>query len=182
MKMRLPCPNVRYVFGFLGCALMLVACTSAPLISKSPSRISIFDQLASSEIYSNRITTADRDIPGDVWVEVPFHDNSSRYLRVEVIAKDLLSHIQPKLKSMTVSELMRSIKVQDGSGFVTNYIADILYPLGNQMIIAELKSRQPGQLKEVRYWLSDGAYIDTGSNGEGLTMSELAQSLIERRR
>jgi hypothetical protein len=142
------------------------------------SRIPLFDEIAAQQRYSNAIVQADCNRPGDVWqTNSPFTFNHSRGLRVDPIAREILSEIKPKLKNMTVEALVRSLKVLDGTGFTQGDISDALYPEGNTMIIEEIKTRSPAERQVLRKWPVDTSYIDTGSNGESQEIVELLHEL-----
>ncbi len=140
-------------------------------------RTPVFDLVASTPVYSNAIAAADRDLPGDEWTTTPFCDNLSRGRRVAPIAKRILEEVRPKLKQMTVVELACCLKVQDGTGFVTNYIADWIYPEGNQMIIAEMRSRPAQERQKLLGLPVDSAYLDTGSQGSPMNFDEIIREL-----
>lgn len=172
----------------LGCTLIitiaLMACGPQPLrLQDQPppnatTRTAIFDEAARAPKYASAIAEADRDLPGDQWSSLGPRENISRNRRVAVIARNILLDLRPRFRRMTVTELMRCLKVEDGTGFVTNYIADPLYAEGNSMIIFELKSRPPAERRVLLYWPRDGAYVDTGSDGESRTVDELVHGLL----
>jgi hypothetical protein len=133
----------------------------APSIKRTP----IFDLVASTPDYSNAIVVADRDLPGDVWTTGPMRVNESRGQRLAPIAKNILEEVRPKLKQMSVVELVHCLKVEDGSGFATGYIADYLYPEGSEMIIAEMRLRPVRERQSLLGLPLDRADLDTGSQG-----------------
>jgi hypothetical protein len=160
----------------VACVQLLGGCDgSRPAIAVL--RTPLFDDVAVSPKYSNEIAQADRNLSDDEWITDPFQINVSRGLRVVPIAREILSEIEPKLKGMSVAELVRCLKVQDGSGFITNSIADALYPEGNNKVISEIRSRPVAERELLLRWPHDGAYLDTGSQGESLTVDELVREL-----
>jgi hypothetical protein len=163
------------------CAMLCFGCdvkqTRRALSTPSIKRTPIFDLIANTPDYSNAIVAADRDMPGDAWATGPISVNESRGSRVAPIAKRILDEVRPKLKQMSVVELVHCLKVQDGSGFVTGYIADEIYPQGNEMIIAEMLSR-PVQERETLLGLPfDGADLDTGSQGPPRSADEVISQI-----
>ena len=163
------------------CAFLCFGCDNKQAArAYSPSSIKrtpIFDLVASTPDYSNAIAALDRDLPGDEWSSTPFHINNSRGRRVAPIGKKILEEVRPKLKQMSVVELAQCLKVQDGSGFITNYIKDDIYPQGNEMIIAEMRSR-PGQQRKTLLGLPfDDAYLDTGCQGHPVNMDEIIREI-----
>jgi len=161
---------------FVLCALLCGGCTHSPVIGADPyTRNPILDRFATE--YSGAIAEADRDLPGDEWSAPPLRQNASRGRRVSLIASNVLSKIEPELKQMSVSNLVLSLKVFDGTGFTTNYIGDALYPRGNKLIIAEIASRPRTEREVLSHWSHDPADLDTGSNGEHYPMDMLIKHL-----
>jgi len=162
-------------------ALSLCSCGKPPSASSPPVavvRTPIFDQIAAEPKYSNAIAQADQDLPGDRWEKKPFNINHSRWERVAPIGREILLEVKPKLKEMTVAELMHCLKVQDGSGFVTCYMGDALYPEGNNMIIVEIKSRAAAEREVLRTWPRDKyGFLDTGIQGPPVDVDEVARDL-----
>ncbi len=158
------------------CAILSFGCkakqTRAAHSTPSIKRTPIFDLVASAPDYSNAIAAADCNLPDDEWTTTPFHVNSSRGRRVAPIAKRILEEIKPKLKEMSVVELTYCLKVRDGTGFVTNYISDYIYPEGNEMIVAEMRSRPFHERQTLLGLPFDGGDLDTGSQGPPTSVDE----------
>jgi hypothetical protein len=165
------------------CAMLCFGCGAKQPRSVSSiasiNRTPIFDLVTGSLGCSNAIMAADRDLPGDKWMTSPFHVNESRGSRVAPIAKRILEEVRPKLKQMSVVELGHCLKVQDGTGY-TGYIADPLYAEGNEMIIAEMRSRSAQERQMLLDLPFDGADIDTGVQGPPLSMDELVREVVPR--
>lgn len=160
-------------------AFLCCGCNNSqqPQSSSRVKRIPLFDQLAGAPQYSNAIAAADCDLPGDEWMKFPFKLNQSRGRRVTTIAQKILLEVESKLKQMSVTELVQCLKVEDGSGFVTNYIADALYPTGNNMIISEIKSRPEVERAVLLKWPLDEESLNTGSNGEAIEVYQVVEEL-----
>ena len=163
------------------CATLCLGCdakqTRGALSTPSIKRTPIFDSIARSPDYSNAIVAADKDLPGDVWTTGPIRVNESRGRRLAPIAKRILEEARPKLKQMSEVELVHCLKVQDGSGFVSGYIADEIYPQGNEMIIAEMRSRPEQERRTLLGLAFDGAYLDTGSQGSPTSVDEIVREI-----
>ena len=173
-------PFNRSTLGII-CAMLCFGCDSkqtrpaqsTPAIKRTP----IFDLVASTPDYSNAIVAADRDLPGDMWSTGPIRENESRGRRLAPIAKRILEEVRPKLKQMSVVELVNCLKVFDGSGFVTGYIADEIYPQGNEMILAEMRSRPAQERQTLLGLVVDAGHLDTGSQGPPTSMDEIIREL-----
>ncbi len=148
--------------------------SGAPSIKRTP----IFDLVATTPNYSNSIAAADRDLSGDVWTTGPMRVNKSRGQRLRPIAKSILEEIRPKLKKTSVVELIRCLKVEDGSGFATGYIGDEIYPQGNEMIIAEMGSRPLQERQTLLGLPTDRADLDTGSQGPPRSVDEVMREIV----
>src|SRR5256885_11755004 len=150
--------------------LLVFGCNRAPEPkTPPPSPASIFDEVVARPRYSNAIVQAEQDLPSDRWEEKPFHYNASRGDRVWAVAKPMLDEVTPRFKEMSVTNLVRSFKVVPYPyGFMTNQLGDVaecVYAVGNQLIINEIKSRPPEQLRGLRNLGSDKVMLVEGPQG-----------------
>jgi hypothetical protein len=97
------------------------------------------------------------------------------------MAAELIQEVQPKLKRMSVSNLLESLKAFPSiSPEHAHGVAYHLYVEGNQAIIAELKSRPPRDLTYLTNFLQDSRFVVQGPDGAPLTVASLCQGLVSR--
>jgi hypothetical protein len=71
----------------------------------------ILDKILIKASYTNAGAEAERDLPTDEWKETPWRHNYTRVRRVCRRSADARGRINPELKKMSVTELVRSLKV-----------------------------------------------------------------------
>ena len=115
-----------------------------------------FDEVLAKPEYSNSIAQAEQDLPTDEWVEKPFKCNASRAKREAAVADQMLAEIRPRLKSMNITNLVKSFKlIPHPLGILTNDfhgVAEDLYARGNGCIVYEIKSRSTNELQFFISW------------------------------
>src|SRR2546426_10083805 len=93
--------------------ILLCACNrpsqTSPRAQLAPPRATLFDEALVSPAFSNAVGQAERDLPDDKWEEQPYRFNASQ--REIKVADMILQDIKPKLKQLTVTELVRALKV-----------------------------------------------------------------------
>src|SRR2546426_1098859 len=95
--------------------LLLCACNNSPQ-TPPPAQLAspqatLLDEVLVSPAFSNEISQAERDLPDDKWEQQPYRFNASRAQREIKVADMMLQDIKPKLKQLTVTELVRALKV-----------------------------------------------------------------------
>ena len=155
--------------------VILCACnkpggSSAPRHT-APLPHSILDEVLAEQQYSNAIAQAKRDLPTDKWEQRPFRFNSSRAHREGEIARMLLAEVRPRLKLMSVTALVKSLKTDPGGSF--GGVADPLYAGGNTMIVEEIKSRPRAELAVLPKLADDKAFVYGGAQGSGYSLAEV---------
>jgi hypothetical protein len=108
----------------------------------------VLDRVVSNAAYADAIKQAERDLPGDEWIGPPMRHNASRSRREGAVAQGMLAEVSPELKRMSVTQLVRSLKVT--SRFAPDDFAGVagcVYQSGNAMIIAEIQARPKSELK-----------------------------------
>jgi hypothetical protein len=160
------------------CALVLCGCSQAPELSlpaAAPREFSILDEVAAKPEYSNSITQAQRDLPTDIWAEKPYRYNASRNERVWEVASRMLETVKPRFKSMSVSNLVNSLKVVPlPMGLLTNNFGEVVetfYAAGNRFILAEIKARPANELRGLRELGSEKVTLIEGPQGFGLPLT-----------
>src|SRR2546425_8368700 len=93
--------------------ILLCACNrpsqTSPRAQLAPPRATLLDEALVSPAFSNALGQAERDLPDDKWEEQPYHFNSTRAHRESEVADMMLQHIKPKLKQLSVTELVSSL-------------------------------------------------------------------------
>jgi hypothetical protein len=158
-------------------ALLICGCGAShhhaapPVIPQS----TILDEALAKPEYADAIKQAERDLPDDMLRDIPWHMNVSREGREFQVATNILARIEPKLKRMSVMELVRSLKVEDWMLQTNDFsgVSEKVFKLGNTMITSEIKSRPKSEL-EVLPSLADGrVWIYTGVQGPPDTLDSL---------
>ena len=168
------------------CSLLFGACSpSGSQVAKqpdSPKSPSILEQPLSRKDIQQRIKEAEQDLPTDEWVTNPMsgHYNHSRWQRELNISNGLLQEIEPKLKKMSVPELVDSIMTEPTNSISVKIsgVADELYIDGNQAIINELKKRPNAELEYLKKFQRDWRFIVDGPQGGYTTIGSLCQEVF----
>ena len=133
--------------------------------------------------YSNDIAQAQQGLPTDKWEDKPLRRNVSSDQRVSAAAKPMFEEITLRLKGMSVTNLVRSFKVIPYPyGNMTNDLgkaAEYAYVVGNQLIINEIKTRPPEQLRGLRKLGSGEVMIVEGPQGFGLPLTYDLQEILD---
>jgi hypothetical protein len=128
----------------------------------------IQDKVLVKASYSNAVTEAERDLPTDEWKELPWRFNYSRFQRECTVARQMLEEITPELKRMSVTQLVRSLKVTSSfapDDFVG--VAGCLYESGAAAIIAEIQSRPRTELSVLPSLADQWLHVWEGPQGPG---------------
>ena len=151
---------------------MICGCSRAPIQaprSQAPAQLTVLDRVLAQPDYSNAIVQAQRDLPGDKWRDKPWHYNVSRDQREYAVSKAMLGEIRPRLRSMSVTELVGSFKMTPyPEGALTNAyegVAMYLFADGNEAIINEIKSRPTNELQVLRALATDKLEVYRGPQG-----------------
>ncbi len=166
-------------------ALLLCGCSRSPdktaASGGSPQTPSILDE--GLRKYSNAIVHAQQELLTDKWEERPFRCNISRDERVSAVAKPMFDEIKARLKDLSVTSLVASLKVVAFPyGDVTNQFDDAseyVYSVGNQLIKNEIKTRSPEQLRGLPRLGSDKYMLVEGPQGFPLPLTIQLQEILE---
>ena len=133
--------------------------------------------------YSNSIAQAEQDLPTDEWVEKPFKYNSSRAKREAAVADQMLAEIRPRLKSMNITNLVKSFKlISHPLGILTNDfhgVAEDLYARGNGWIVYEIKSRSTNEFQVLHFLGNDATEIYEGPQGYPLSLRDQLDEILQ---
>lgn len=164
-------------------ALLLCGCGVSHQQAKPPAvtQYTIFDEALAKPEYAYAIKQAERDLPDDEWANKAFRQNMSREQRDYRVATNILAEIEPKLKQMSVTELIQSLRVDYSPAFdVTNDPTDVaedVYLVGFDMVKKEIQSRPKKEL-EVLPGLADGnVLLDTGEQGPPETLESFVHEM-----
>jgi hypothetical protein len=131
-------------------ALLLCGCgeshqqTKPPVIPQS----TILDKALARPEYAEAIKQAERTLPDDEWNNDPMHMNLSREQREMSVATNILGTVEPRLKQMTVTELVHSLKIVPRLSYGDfGGVACYVYEIGNHEILLEIKSRPKAELE-----------------------------------
>lgn len=170
------------VIAIMRCALTILALLICGCASTHPavsSRQTILDEVLTEKKYANAIQEAERDLPGDRWEDFGWHHNASRFIRESAVASTILADIKPAVKAMSVSELVRSLKVVSyPMGLMTNDFSGVcgqVYARGNFMITEEIKSRPKSELTVLPGFADERVAIWTGPDGPVTTLAAFVQ-------
>jgi len=87
----------------------------------------------------------------------------------------MLDTIRPRFKQMSVNNLVGSLKVVSyPHGDLTNQFGEVVgrvYAVGNQLLINEIKSRPPSELRGLCKLGSDKVMLVEGPQGSGLPLT-----------
>jgi hypothetical protein len=163
---------------FCGCSKVSQHASTVP----SPQGSCIFDEALKNPNHSNSILVAERQLPTDVWEQKPFHVNASQGQRVSAVGERILAEVEPRFKMMSVSNLVFSAKlVSYPFGDVTNdfgAVAEYVYVFGNQLIINEIKTRPPEEVRTLRKLRSDQLMFFEGPQGFGLPLTYQLEEVL----
>jgi hypothetical protein len=166
---------------FVLSALLLCGCAAPHKTAKpiAPAQVSVFDQALANPKYMNAIRQAERDLPGDTKVEKPFPANLSRERREYQVATNILAELEPKLKRMTATRLVHSLKVEGVPSAVETHslggVADFVYVGGYALIKREIQSRPEHELWVLSGLADDSVWLYTGPQGPPVTLADFVQ-------
>jgi hypothetical protein len=169
----------------LACGIFTFACQKQKQIA-SPQpweTLTLFDELLVKPGYSNSIVQAEQELPTDEWVQEPFKHNASRSRREAAIADQVLAEIRPRLKSMNITNLVKSFKlISLDFGYITNNfggVAQQVYTIGNAWIVNEIKSRPTNELQMLRFLGNDTAEIYGGPQGFPMSLKDRLDEILD---
>ena len=162
---------------FIISAFLVFGCTSTHQVVSS--HHTILDDVLTRKEYAAAIRQAERDLPGDEWVDFKGHRNASRSMRERAVAFKMLADIKPTVEAMSVSQLVQSFKVVPyPDGILTNDFSGVcgdVYELGNLMITKVIKSRPKSELEVLPRFADESVVIWTGPEGPVTTMKVFVQ-------
>ncbi len=145
-------------------------------------KTTILDEVLLSPEYVDAIKQAECDLPDDEWRDKPWRMNLSRERREHPLATRMLADIQPKLKSMSVTELVQGLKLLTyPEGVLTNSFGGVAYYVyrdGNLMIIQEIKLRPKKDLLVLTNLADDKVVVWEGSQGPCATLADVIHHRI----
>lgn len=166
-------------------AMLLCACnrsTQSIPAGKAP-QASVLDEALAK--YSNAIVHAQQELPADKWEEKPFRHNASRDQRVSTAAEPMFEEIKLRLKGMSVSNLVGSLKlIPYPYGDLTNDLdeaAECVYAGGNWCIMNEIKGRPSEQLLGLEKLGNDKFMLVEGPQGFGLPLTYELEDILHDR-
>jgi hypothetical protein len=167
------------------CGLLLCGCSRSPEkvvpAGAPPQAPTVLDEGLAK--YSNALVRAQQELPTDKWEEKPFRHNLSRDQRVGAVAKPMFDEITARLKGLSVTNLVGSLKtVPYPHGDLTNRFdeaAEYVYAVGNQLIKNEIKTRPPEQLSGLPKLGSDKYMLVEGPQGFGLPLTYELQEILD---
>ncbi len=166
-------------------AVLVCGCNQAPqqrVPATAPQTLNILDEALAKPKYSNAIVQAQQQLPTDKWEDKPFRRNVSREQRVWAVAKPMLDEITPRLKEMSVSNLVNSFKVVPYPwGVLTNQLGEVeecVYAIGNQLIKNEIKARPREQLLGLQKLGSDKVMLIEGPQGADLSLADELDEIL----
>ena len=172
------------------CAFLLTGCSRSPrqdaVHIRGARGPSILDEPLRQEIVRKRVTEAEQDFPTDTWKTttggMAQHWNQSRRERELKISGELLAELEPKLKQMSVPQLLDSIKTWPNSGpGRIDGVSYSLYVEGNHAILRELKQRPSGDLEYLREFQGNSTFIFESDQGPKPMFGQFcSEVLIER--
>lgn len=144
----------------------------------------ILDEVLLGKQFSEDIAKVQRDLPQDEWRNTPQKQNVSRSAREAAVANTMLGGVELRLKAMTVTELVKSLKTLSyPDGVMTHKFAGVeyyVYEIGNQRILHEIMSRPKSELEILPKLADDGVVVFEGAQGPGDTLTEVINSRILR--
>ena len=157
-------------------ALLLCGCGPSNRQTESSviAQPTILDEVLAKPEYAEAIKQAESDLPADERRDKPWPINDSRSRRESSVAQKMLAEIQPRLERMSVTELIRSLKVTPRlSGASFEGVSADVYSGGNRMIIAEIQSRPKYELAVLPSLADASVDVWEGIQGPGATLAEL---------
>jgi hypothetical protein len=158
--------------AFIGLFVLIFGCSKPPqqaIAWKDWAQPTILDTVLTKAEHSNAIEQAERDLPDDNWRTNFFGpENLSRGDREGAVGATMLAEIKPRLQGMTVTELIKSLKVMPyPDGLTNDYegVAAYLYYWGNEAILDEIKSRPTNELQVLRGLATDKIDVYRGRQG-----------------
>jgi hypothetical protein len=136
----------------------------------------IWDELLAKPEYSNEVARAGLDLPTDEWTNGTWGPstkivriNASKWRRIGAVTDKALGEVKPKLKEMSVSNLVYCFELVDYSRpWVPDSggVAEIVFWNGNFLIKRELESRSLDDLKVLRTFRNDKVAILENSQSD----------------
>ena len=166
---------------FILSALLLCGCTVSRQAANpsAPSQLSVFDEALANLKYVNAIRQAERDLPGDTMVKKPFPANLTRERREYQVATNILAELEPRLKQMSVTRLVQSLKVEGGPSPQASAswggVADFVYVGGYALIKKEIQARPANELRVLPGLADDSVWLYTGPQGPPVTLADFVQ-------
>ena len=171
-------------FLFLSLVLMFCGCNApsrrSSLSTQNQKQLTILDACLKESKYTNLIIQAERNLPLDQWEEQPWRHNDTREWRLNAAASKILEDLRPRFKQMTVTELVKSLKVHLYLEPLDSDITGIgyyIYQNGNLMIIQEIRSRPKPELQVLPLLADDQVEVFGGAQGSD-TLTDVINSIL----
>jgi len=166
--------------------VLLCGCRKAPPKPASalfPQGPAILDEILTNATFSNALEAAFVELPTDEWDKGPKPYNVSQSQRLYKLGKPVFEELKPRLKEMSISNLVCSLKVVDSrdAGLYNDWsrAAECVYSWGNREIIAEIKRRPLNELNVLRKFDNDRVTIWEGYAGFGLPLTYQLDEILQ---
>jgi hypothetical protein len=159
--------------------VFLLGCDTRERSETSPKKdanVGILENILHDKRYADAIKNAERDLPGDTWYDLPWHQNVSRTDRESVVAEKMIDSVRGKLKLMSAADLVRSLKVlsrPESMSYTFRGVALDVYQYGNHEILTEIKSRPKAELESLRPLADSSVEVYEGLQGPGDSLADV---------
>lgn len=139
----------------------------------------MLDDLLRQTDYAVAIPEAQRDLPDDIWRDKPWRLNVTRDAREHQLATKMLASIRPKLMAMSVTGLVRALKVLPRYAFESfPGVSYYVFRDGNAMILAEIQSRPIGERRGLVRLSDEQVVVWEGDQGPGDTLADVINNRL----
>jgi hypothetical protein len=142
------------------------------------------DQVVEKKGLKKSITEAELVLPTDRWVTnggpFPSVYNDSQWQRELGLVKAVIQEVQPWLKTMSVPDLVESLRLEADLPASTRGFHYWLYVEGNRLIVQELRTRRPGDLDFLERYKNDMRPIVESLQGPNLSIGTVCQEILQQ--
>jgi len=131
----------------------------------------ILDDALQRPEFADAIKQAEQVYPDDIWGTKPWRINESQDRREYAVATNVLAVVEPKFSHMTVTELVRALKLIPSPGVEQfDGVSGYVYEIGNHEIVKEIEARPKNELGVLAGMADDKVEIYDGPQGFSETL------------
>jgi hypothetical protein len=164
--------------AFLLCVLLLCGCkkqTPQAALPQPQLHSTVWDEVLAKPEYSNEVVLAGLNLPTDQWTNITWGPstklvriNASKWSRIAAVTDRALAEVEPRLKEMSVSNLVYCFKLVEAPYFDGSQFGEVtgrVFWTGNLLVKRELESRSLYDLQVLRAFRNDKVGFLENPNG-----------------